>query len=107
MIKRRVLSSTSASSLPPDLWLLPIVLDPRVGAQQPVSCSAIATLLDGAAIWLLVILLGLAGILYAVIGGLRTGSGGLHQRYWAGYRRVDGAGIRLIAMGKGSLYAGH
>lgn len=27
---------------------------------------------DGAAIWLLVILLGLAGILYAVIGGLRA-----------------------------------
>ena len=62
----------------------------------------------GAAIWLLVILLGLAGNF--VCGDRRTarnGSGGLHQRYWAGYRRVDGAGIWPDRDGQGQLYAGH
>ena len=33
--------------------------------------------------------------------------GGLHQRYWAGYRRVDGAGIWPDRDGQGQLYAGH
>lgn len=37
----------------------------------------------------------------------RNGSGGLHQRYWAGYRRVDGAGIWPNRDGQGQLYAGH
>ncbi|BDZ87582.1 hypothetical protein VEE68_20290 [Escherichia coli] len=62
----------------------------------------------GAAIWLLVILLGPGGNF--VCGDRRTarnGSGGLHQRYWAGYRRVDGAGIWPDRDGQGQLYAGH
>ena len=63
----------------------------RVGAQQPVSRRESLQISHGAAIWLLVILLGLAGILYADRRTARNGSGGLHQRYWAGYRRVDGA----------------
>ena len=62
---------------------------------------------DGAAIWLLVILLGLAGILYAVIGGLRA---------MAVADSINGIGLvigglmvpvfGLIAMGKGSFMQG-
>lgn len=37
----------------------------------------------------------------------RNGSGGLHQRYWAGYWRVDGADIWPDRDGQGQLYAGH
>lgn len=61
----------------------------------------------GAAIWLLVILLGLAGILYAVIGGLRA---------MAVADSINGIGLvigglmvpvfGLIAMGKGSFMQG-
>ncbi|ASG14492.1 solute:sodium symporter family transporter [Salmonella enterica] len=61
----------------------------------------------GAAIWLLVILLGLAGIIYAVIGGLRA---------MAVADSINGIGLviggllvpvfGLIAMGKGSLIQG-
>lgn len=61
----------------------------------------------GAAIWLLVILLGLAGIIYAVIGGLRA---------MAVADSINGIGLviggllvpvfGLIAMGKGSLLQG-
>lgn len=61
----------------------------------------------GAAIWLLVILLGLAGIIYAVIGGLRA---------MAVADSINGIGLviggllvpffGLIAMGKGSLFQG-
>ena len=62
---------------------------------------------DGAAIWLLVILLGLAGILYAVIGGLRA---------MAVADSINGIGLVigglmvpgfcLVAMGKGSFMQG-
>lgn len=62
---------------------------------------------QGAAIWLLVILLGLAGILYAVIGGLRA---------MAIADSINGIGLvigglmvpvfGLIAMGKGSFMQG-
>ncbi len=59
--KRRVLSSTSASSLPPASAFSDCSLLRRVGAQQPVSRRGILQISHGAAIWLLVILLGLAG----------------------------------------------
>lgn len=62
-------------------------------------------LTQGAAIWLLVILLGLAGILYAVIGGMRA---------MAIADSINGIGLvigglmvpifGLMAMGKGSFY---
>ncbi|HGN8845896.1 TPA: solute:sodium symporter family transporter [Klebsiella oxytoca] len=57
-------------------------------------------LTQGAAIWLLVILLGLAGILYAVIGGMRA---------MAIADSINGIGLvigGLMAMGKGSFLQG-
>ncbi len=107
MIKRRVLSSTSASSLPPASAFCRLFSTRRVGAQQPVSRRGIATdfsrcgyLATGNFAWS-------GGNLYAVIGGLRA---------MAVADSINGIGLvigglmvpvfGLIAMGKGSFMQG-
>ena len=104
MIKRRVLSSTSASSLPPASAFCRLFSTParwrstacfrRGGIATDFSrCGYLAT---GNFAW--------SGGNF-VCGDRRTarnGSGGLHQRYWAGYRRVDGAGIWPDSDGQGA-----
>ncbi len=78
----------------------------RVGAQQPVSRRGIVTNFPRAAIWLLVILLGMAGILYAVMADCAQWQWQTPLTVLGWLLGVDGADIWPDRDGQGQLYAG-